>query len=90
MSIIAKARSFVPSGQPRVSRCTLEGLEGRPMMAVLPAGFEETRTVSTLSSPVAQAFTPDGRLFILEQEGRLRVVLNGQLRPTPAITLNVD
>jgi len=60
------------------------------MMAVLPAGFEETRTVSTLSSPVAQAFTPDGRLFILEQEGRLRVVLNGQLRPTPAITLNVD
>jgi glucose/arabinose dehydrogenase len=36
------------------------------------------------------AFAPDGRLFICQQTGQLRVVKNGVLLPTPFISLTVD
>lgn len=33
---------------------------------------------------------PDGRIFVCEQGGRLRVIKNGALLPTPFVTLTVD
>jgi glucose/arabinose dehydrogenase len=33
---------------------------------------------------------PDGRIFVCEQGGRLRIIKNGVLLPTPFVTLNVD
>jgi glucose/arabinose dehydrogenase len=36
------------------------------------------------------AFAPDGRLFVCEQGGGLRVVKNGALLATPFVTLSVD
>ena len=35
-------------------------------------------------------FAPDGRLFVCEQRGRLRVIKNGVLLPTPFLTLTVS
>jgi glucose/arabinose dehydrogenase len=35
-------------------------------------------------------FAPDGRLFVCEQRGRLRVIKNGALLPTPFLTLTVS
>ena len=35
-------------------------------------------------------FAPDGRLFVGEQDGTLRVVKNGALLPTPFVTLPVN
>src|SRR5918911_5159134 len=35
----------------------------------------------------AAALAPDGRLFLTERPGRVRVVEGGQLRPEPAATL---
>ena len=35
-------------------------------------------------------FAPDGRLFVCEQGGRLRVIKNGVLLPTPFVTLTVN
>src|SRR5687768_8461908 len=35
-------------------------------------------------------FAPDGRLFVAEQAGNLRVVKDGALLPTPFLSLNVD
>ena len=35
-------------------------------------------------------FAPDGRLFVCEQGGRLRVIKNGALLPTPFLTLTVS
>jgi glucose/arabinose dehydrogenase len=58
--------------------------------ATLPTGFVETTFASGLSAPTAMDFAPDGRLFICQQGGSLRVVKNGALLPTPFITLNVD
>lgn len=43
---------------------------------------------NNLQVPWAMAFAPDGRLFFTERNsGRIRVVINGQLRSTPVITL---
>lgn len=58
--------------------------------ATLPAGFTETQLVSGLSSPTAMAFAPDGRLFVCQQGGQLRVVKNGALLTTPFLTASVN
>ena len=47
--------------------------------ATLPAGFAETVVASGLANPTAMEFAPDGRLFVAEQGGRLRVIKNGAL-----------
>jgi glucose/arabinose dehydrogenase len=52
----------------------------------VPSGFQD-HLVARVSSPVALAFTPDGRLLIAEQGGRLRVFKNGLLS-TPALNLS--
>ena len=58
--------------------------------ATLPPGFSETLVASGLSSPTAMQFAPDGRLFVAEQGGRLRVIKDGVLLPTPFLTLTVS
>jgi len=37
--------------------------------------------------PVALRFAPDGRLFVAEQEGRIRVLEDGVMQPEPALVL---
>ncbi|MBC7372238.1 MAG: PQQ-dependent sugar dehydrogenase [Bdellovibrionaceae bacterium] len=58
--------------------------------ADVPAGFTDTRVASGLNNPTAMEFAPDGRLFIAEQGGALRVVKNNVLLPTPFLKVNVD
>jgi glucose/arabinose dehydrogenase len=58
--------------------------------ATLPGGFSESVVASGLSSPTAMAFAPDGRLFVCEQGGALRVIKNGTLLSTPFLTVNTD
>ena len=57
----------------------------------LPAGFTRNETwITGLASATAFAQAPDGRLFVAQQGGALRVVKNGDLLPTPFISLAVD
>lgn len=57
----------------------------------LPAGFVRNDAfVAGLTNATAFAQAPDGRLFIAEQGGTLRVVRNGVLLATSFITLAVD
>ena len=58
--------------------------------ATLPAGFSESLLASGLSSPTAMQFAPDGRLFVCEQSGTLRVIENGLLLATPFLSLSVN
>lgn len=58
--------------------------------AVLPSGFSESTLASGLTSPTAMAFAPDGRLFVAEQGGKLRVVRNRALLPTPFVDIVVN
>ena len=50
---------------------------------VLPKGFQQTLFASGLSLPTKMVFSPDGRLFVSEKAGRLKVLdANGQLLGT--------
>jgi glucose/arabinose dehydrogenase len=53
-------------------------------------GFSEALVATGLSSPTAMQFSPDGRLFVAEQGGRLRVIENGVLLSAPFVTLTVS
>ncbi len=55
--------------------------------ATLPSGFVEMRLASGLQNPTAMALTPDGRIFVAEQSGKLRVIKDGALLPTPFVDL---
>jgi glucose/arabinose dehydrogenase len=57
--------------------------------ATLPAGFSETRIAAGITSPTSMAVARDGRIFVTEQAGRLRVIKNGVLLPDPFVTLSV-
>jgi glucose/arabinose dehydrogenase len=65
-------------------------LEDRAVPATLPTGFTETPIATGLMNPTAFATAPDGRIFVSEQGGTLRVIDHGQLLPTPFVTLTVD
>jgi len=58
--------------------------------ATLPTNFVETLLANGLSNPTAMAFAPDGRLFVCQQGGQLRVIKNGSLLATPFVSLTVD
>ena len=59
--------------------------------ANLASGFTEEQFGGNLSgSPTAMAFAPDGRLFVCQQDGQLRVIKTGSLLSTPFVTLTVD
>ena len=58
--------------------------------ASVPAGFTDTAVTAALANPTAMALAPDGRFFITQQGGALRVVKNGALLPTPFLDLAVD
>src|SRR4029078_6960185 len=57
--------------------------------ASLPPGFTET-SITGLNNPTAMEIAPEGRIFVCQQGGSLRVIKNGVLRATPFLTLNVD
>jgi glucose/arabinose dehydrogenase len=58
--------------------------------ATIPTGFSEKVIASGLSSPTAMQLAPDGRLFVCEQAGRLRVIKDGTLLTTPFLTVTVS
>ena len=53
-------------------------------------GFNQVLVANGISNPTVMAFAPDGRLFVAQQTGALRVIQNGILLGTPAITLSVN
>jgi glucose/arabinose dehydrogenase len=57
----------------------------------LPSGFTRGVYVAALSyTGTAMAWSPDGRLFICEQGGSLRLVKNGSLLSTPFVTVSTS
>jgi len=52
-----------------------------------PVQFRVEMAASTLEVPWAIAFAPDGRVFVTERPGRVRVIEQGRLRPEPVATI---
>jgi aldose sugar dehydrogenase len=64
-----------------------------PPPASCPApipGFEIDVVATGLEVPWDMAQAPDGRLFVTERPGRIRVIENGTLRATPWFELDVE
>ena len=84
-------RSSLKSILSLVIAASLDFMSSHVTAATLPPGFVETQFGSNLSgSPTAMAFAPDGRLFVCQQGGQLRVIKNGSLLSTPFVSLAVD
>lgn len=56
----------------------------------LPEGFTHTTVATGLNYPTSMAFAPDGRIFVNEKNGRIRVIKNGVLLGTPFAQVSVD
>ena len=50
---------------------------------ILPPGFSSDRVASGITGATAMTVAPDGRIFVCEQTGALRVVKGGTLLPQP-------
>jgi putative heme-binding domain-containing protein len=64
-----------------------EGITGS---LTLPPGFHGEVVASGLSGATALEVAPEGRLFLCEQTGALRVLINGKLQDQPFVKLPVD
>jgi glucose/arabinose dehydrogenase len=58
-------------------------------LAGTPPDLKIEVLVRGLDTPWALDFTPDGRIFITERSGRIRIVEGGRLLPEPWMTLEV-
>jgi glucose/arabinose dehydrogenase len=56
----------------------------------LPANFSRVQVATGLTGATAMAFTPDNRILVCQKGGQLRVIKNGSLLATPAISLSVN
>jgi quinoprotein glucose dehydrogenase len=66
----------------------VSGRTGPPSVAKTNLALDTV--ASGLEVPWAMDFAPDGRLFVTERPGRIRVVEHGTLRREPWATLSVD
>ena len=61
-----------------------------PAMAAAPAGFSDRLVAGGLNVPVSMEFAPDGRLFVTEKDGTVRVIKDGQLLQEPFASLDAN
>ena len=75
-------------GPPRRPRPRRPGPPQRSAPTAAPVLKVET-LVSGLEAPWALDFAPDGRIFLTERGGRIRIIQDGKLLPQPWLTLDV-
>lgn len=64
-------------------------LLGTPVLAQLPEGARLEVVAGGLNNPWGVGFAPDGRVFLSERTGRIRVIREGRLEPEPWLELPV-
>jgi glucose/arabinose dehydrogenase len=73
-----------------IGACACLGLATAATLAAIPPGFSLTQPVAGLTNPTALAFAPDGRIFIAEQRGVVKIVQNDQVLAQPFIDLQQE
>ncbi len=59
-------------------------------VVTLPVGFSQVLVAGGITAPTTMATAPDGRFFIAQQFGQLKVLKNDTLLTQPFMTLNVN
>ncbi len=101
VSFVIDGTTVVESGRSAPLRVTVTGATAggsAPSPTAVPAATLLTTAdgvelrLDALSEQVegatAMAIAPDGRVFVAEQEGRVRILVNGVLDPQPAIAID--
>jgi glucose/arabinose dehydrogenase len=68
----------------------LEVLENRALLSTLPPGFIEETIPGLVQYTTGMAIAPDGRVFVCEQGGRVRIIEDDVLLAQPLLTVAVD
>jgi glucose/arabinose dehydrogenase len=55
----------------------------------VPTGFTD-KLVAQINNPTSMAIAPDGRIFVAQKGGKIRIVKNSQLLSKPFLTLTTD
>jgi glucose/arabinose dehydrogenase len=55
----------------------------------VPTGFTD-KLVAKINNPTSMAIAPDGRVFVAQKVGKIRVVKNGQLLSKPFLTITTN
>ncbi len=66
------------------------GLAAQAQAASVPGQFSDVQLTSSLGTPTAMEIAPDGRVFVCDKKGLLRVVKGGAVLPTPFLSVAVD
>jgi glucose/arabinose dehydrogenase len=70
--------------------CVIEPFEPRQLLTTLPSGFHETVVAAGLTSPTAIDVAPDGRVFLTDQSGHVRIIAKDTLVATPFADLSAQ
>jgi glucose/arabinose dehydrogenase len=90
------ARSMLPFMLPVVALSCMSPPDAATEMvrissaATVSASFVDEVYATGLTNPTAMAFAGDGRLFVCQQGGQLRVIKNGALLAAPFVTVTVS
>jgi glucose/arabinose dehydrogenase len=76
--------------QALITIAVIAALDSFASAATVPSGFTDSIVTGGLTNPTAMALAPDGRIFVCEQGGTLRVIKNGVLLSTPFVTVTVN
>lgn len=88
-TVAATVSAIAACETPRLER-SVDGIDVHKSAATLLSGFVDEQVTEGLENATAMAFAPDGRIFVTEQRGTVRVVKNGALLATPFVTVSVD
>ncbi len=69
----ARVRAWVGALAASVSAAVALTASGAAVAAPVPAGFQETVVFSGLTAPTSVRFVPDGRVFVAEKSGLIKV-----------------
>lgn len=58
--------------------------------ASVPAAFNDVQVATGLTNPTQMEIAPDGRIFVSEQPGTVRIIKNGSLLTAPFVRLAVN
>jgi glucose/arabinose dehydrogenase len=76
--------------RPATRSSVIEPLEPRQLLAAVAPGFSERLVAANIPNPTAMQFSPDGRLFVLQQTGQVRVIARNRLVAAPVLRIRVD
>jgi glucose/arabinose dehydrogenase len=75
-------KGFLRSSASGVETCAAVGGRAEPLVSALPTGFQESTVWSGLTNPTAIRFAADGRVFVAEKSGTIKI-FDSLADPTP-------